>query len=698
MPRDLLLEIGSDEIPARYLPLAITELKDRARAALEDSRLGFDKICAYGTPRRLALFVTELNETGKDAVFKVRGPSQKVSYDPEGNPTKALLGFARSLGIDHKSVTVESTGAAQYVYGNKYEKGRPASQVLQEAFPKVIMGMDCPHPMRWGSQNWHWYRPIRWLSCLFGGEIVPLAAGGKVAGRVTFGHRTLHPGPKEIPHAKDYFRVMESVGVQVDQNRRRAKILEEARRIALKLSGEPLFDDPLVSEVVYLSENPSGFLGRYHPQYLELPKEVLVTSMRHHQRYFPVADAKGRLLAGFVGFRDGDPARGMETVKRGNEWVLRARLEDAKFFFEQDAKVKLENRVHELKGMRFLRDAGSVFDKSQRLAQLVGDVGEKMGLEAEEVRQAVLAAGLAKCDLVTSIVRELPELEGIMGGIYGRLQGLPDQIAKAIEQQYLPRGAKDPLPEAGVPSVVALADKMDTLAVSFSLGIRVSGSQDPLGLRRSASGIVSMLVGHGYDVDLEWFSKRSLELASAIVKRPDPDARDRLWEFLMGRVESALVERDYPIAVIRAVAGGKEKRVGRLPAMAEALSEISGSQALSDVLTGWRRTGVLSKDISPGGVSQGLLKEPAERDLYEILEAGRGRARALYEGGDYRGYLDFLARLRPAIDECLDRVLIMAPEADLKENRLRLLGLASDLFSDFADFSHVLSLAPRPTS
>jgi glycyl-tRNA synthetase beta chain len=692
MPRPLVLEIGSDEIPARYLPIAISDLKKRAITALTDSRLGFEKISTYGTPRRLVLFVDGLKEAGDDLTSKVRGPSAKAAFDQEGNPTKALSGFARSLGIDPSSVTVETENGGKYVYGTKHERGRPAQDILKDILPGVIMGMECPHSMRWGDENWRWYRPIRWVVCLFGHEVVEIEVAGRTAGRVTFGHRTLHPGTRNIPQAQDYFSVTRSMGVEVCQERRKEKILADAAMAARELSGVPLLDEDLVSEVVSLCEHPSGFLGRFDNKYLRLPKQILVTAMRHHQRYFPIVDEQGRVLPGFVGIRDGDPVEGIDTVRVGNEWVLRARLEDAEFFYDQDTKVKLEDRLEELQGVRFLRDAGTLYHKTERLMELTKYIGPLLPLNRAEIDHASEAARLSKCDLVTAVVREFPELEGTMGGIYGRLQGHPEEVTRAISEQYLPRGVKDSLPGRGVSSAVALADKIDTLAVAFSLGVGVSGSQDPLGLRRTAYGIVSILMDYGYDVDCAALIQRALDLASTVVKKVSASAGENLWQFLMGRVEAVLTDRGYPVAVTRAVMGGGERRFARYPAMAKALLDSAASSGLSDIVVGWRRTSVLGKGSSSREVSPELLQEPAERNLYRVLVEKSDTAKALYEKGDYAGYLAVLANLRPFIDQCLDEVLIMAKEEEIKENRLRLLGLASDLFTAFADFREVLSM------
>jgi len=707
MPEKFLLEVGCDEIPARYLPLAVRDLREKAEVALRDARMAFSDLRTYGTPRRLVLFVEDLSDKSGDAVTEVRGPSKKAAYDQDGNPSKALLGFARSLGIDPSEVVLKEEAGGEYVYGRRHEKGKPAAEVLSQVLPPVVMGLESPHPMRWGEENWRWYRPIRWVVALFGKEVVPLSIAGIQSGRRTWGHRTLHPGTLEIPSAADYLMVMEEASVVVDPDRRAALITEGARKAAEELGGKPVIDDELLSEVVCLCEYPSAFLGRFEDRYTYIPKEVLMTAMRHHQRYFPVEDSQGNILPGFVGVRDGHPSHGMETVRSGNEWVLRARLEDAEFFFEQDKKVALEERLPELEGVRFLRNSGTMLDKAGRMEHLARGVALELhkrlaGDSGAVTRQpldgevAAKAARLAKADLVTSMVREFPELEGIMGWRYGELQGLPAGITVAIRDQYLPRGAKDRLPEPGVPSVVALVDKLDTLAVAFSLGMEVSGSADPFGLRRNAMGVISILMGHGYDADLEGLLDEPLRLATEVVPNPAPDRKAKMVQFLLGRVEGALIDRGFSVEVTRAVLGGGEKRVARLPAMAKALSDLAGRPELADVVTGWRRTSVLAKGAEPAGeVNPNLFVEEPEKALYGAIAEASPVLASMYEEGDYSGYLDRLAALRKPVDRCLDAVLIMTDDLAVRSNRLALLRSASRLYTVYADFSHVLPLLGR---
>jgi len=690
MSKDLLLEVGADEIPARYLLPAIEELKNRAVISFKKARLRFEEIKSFGTPRRLVLYVRKLAEKSDDISQKVRGPSKKVAYDAQGNPTRALIGFSKSLGVDPSQVTVERINGGEYVFGVKHEKGRPVGEILPNILPSVVMGMDCPHPLRWGE--WRWYRPIRWVVCLYGKDVIPVEIAGRRAGRVTYGHRTLHPGQAQIDSAGAYFDVMEKIGVVVDHERRKNIISQGVLRLSREIDGFPLEDEDLLQEVTCLCEHPAPFLGRFDEKYLRLPREVLVTVMRHHQRYFPVVDKGGNVLPGFVGVRDGDPDFGMETVRSGNEWVIRARLEDASFFYDQDLRKKLESRIWELKGVYFLRGAGTLYDKTFRLQEIVKYTGQRMGLSLREQELAEKAAWLSKCDLVTLMVREFPELEGIVGGHYARAQGLEKEVCDAISQQYLPRSIKDPVPDKGIGALLAMADKLDTLSVAFSLGIEVSGSQDPLGLRRSAQGVVNIILYHEYDLDLDEILRFVVELAQKAVERPSPSAAKRLKEFLSGRLEVSLSEKGFGTEVVRAVLTSREKRIARLPKMARALSSLIGTEKLSDIVTGWRRTSVLAKNYTARDVSEDLLREEAEICLYREIECQEQRAWALFENKKYDEYLQFLASLRPAIDRCLDEVLIMAKEPRVKENRLKLLGVVSDFFAWFASFSHILPL------
>jgi glycyl-tRNA synthetase beta chain len=689
-----LLEVGSDEIPARYLPGAIEGLRSRAAEALREARLSFREVRTYGTPRRLVLLVDELAGKSSDAVALVRGPSKKAAYDAGGNPTKALLGFCRSIGIDPGDAIVKDDNGSEYVYGEKFLKGRPVKELLPEILPDVVMGLECPYPMRWGDENWRWFRPIRWIVCLYDKEVVPVTIAGRTAVRVSWGHRTLHPREVTIESAGGYLSSIAEAFVEVDPAARTESIVREARNLAAAVGGEPVIDDELLSEVSSMAEHPAAFLGRFDERYLRLPVEVLMTSMRRHQRYFPVVGKDGGVRPAFIGVRDGDPSRGIDTVRKGNEWVLRARLEDAGFFYEQDTKITLADRIRSLQGIRFVRNAGSMYDKSQRMRRIAEYLGRTAGLSPGDLEAASQAALLAKADLATAMVREFPELEGIMGGTYALLEGVDPGIARAISQHYQPKGAKDRVPDKGAPSMVALADKLDSLAVSFSLGIEVTGSQDPLGLRRSALGVVAIIAGHGYDFTMDDLLSLPLELAKEVVKEPSASAEDKMESFITARVEAMLAERGYPVEVIRAVLGGTESRIARAEARASALAALLYTDDLAALVAGWKRIGVLAKGAESRRVDEALLKDEAEIRLYRAVLAREHALLRSFESRDYRAYLTLLVELKPFIDSCLDEVLIMAEEPSLRFNRLALLGLVAECWSKYADFSMLKSLSP----
>lgn len=691
---DLLFEVGCDEIPARYMPGAIDDLRKRAAQALREARFPYKNLSVWGTPRRLVLYVQGLAPVSEEAQFEVRGPSAKVAYDGAGEPTRALLGFSRSLGIDAKEVVLKKEKGGEYVYGLRREPGRHLKQALPEILPPVVLGMECPHPLRWGDEDWRWYRIVRWVLCLYGEQPIDVSLTGKKSGVVSFGHRAICPGPVVIPQAQQYFSLMERAGVIVDHERRKSIIEQGAMKLANSLGGIVPEDSDLLREVTFLSEHPVPFLGTFEQGYLTLPKEVLVTVMRFHQRYFPVVDGKGNILPGFVGVKDGDPDLGMESVRAGNEWVLKARLSDAKFFYSQDLKVRLNERLPELKGVGFMRNAGSMHDKAFRIKEIGETYASHVGLSPEERDAVSQASLLAKCDLVTHMVGEFPELEGIMGGHYAKVQGFSDTVSDAITDHYLPKLAQDSIPQRGPGAILSLADKMDTLAVAFCAGAKTTGSEDPLGLRRAALGVVKVLIGHRYELPRPVLLDGPMALAASLLGSPNPAAKDRLWDFLLNRVEGLLTGLSYPIELVRAVLGGREARICRFEAMVSALSALSKTPKLSQVVSGWRRTSVLSKDSQVRDVTQRLLIEEPEMVLCKSFQTVKGPAEDMFERGDYLAYLNLLADLGPDIDRCLDEVLIMAEDPQIRVNRLALLGGVADLFTTYGDFSHVLPLLP----
>ncbi len=704
MNQDLLFEIGSDEIPARYLLSAIDEIKHRVATALKTARLNFHRISSYGTPRRLVVFVAGLSSKSESAADEIRGPSKKVAFDSEGNPTKALLGFSRSLGINPEDAVIKQESGGEYVYGIKIDEGQMIEDILPEILPPAVMGMNCPHPLRWGEEDWLWYRPIRWVVCLFGSDVISLKIAGVTSGRISFGHRTLYPGKVEISSASQYFRMIESAGVIIDQSLRRKSILSGANALASEVEGTPLDDKQLLDEVTCLSENPVVFRGKFDSEYLKLPAEVLITVMRYHQRYFPILDQDGNVLPAFIGVRDGGSDKSIDDVIVGNQWVLAARLKDALFFYSQDLQIPLCNRLPELKGMYFIRGAGTLWHKTERLVKISEFLGGNLNTSQKQMEVMFKASRLAKCDLLTLMVRELPELEGIMGGHYAKAQGKGQQVADAISQHYMPKGAGDKLPDDGVGALISVADKLDTLSIAFALNTKVSGSQDPLGLRRAALGVANIILSYDYDISLDKILNFAVKLGmndieDGLLEKDQNEHKLRvianLKQFILSRVEVLLSDRGLPTAIIRSVVNGGEDRISRLPEMAEALASLVDTEHLDDIVTGWRRTSVLGSKAKGKHVDVGLLVEEAEKQLYHLLKMKSVLMEKLFEDRKYDEYLKHLSALRTSIDRCLDDVLIMVGDDKLRQTRLNLLNHVSFMFTRFADFSYVLPLAAK---
>ena len=495
---DLLVEVGCEEIPAAECGEARRQLAERAGTALAEAGLPYAVVRTLGTPRRLTLIVQGLAARQEAREEWVRGPSRAAAYGPDGEPTRAALGFARGQGVDVADLVVRETPQGAYVFARKVHPGRPAAQVLAEQLPAILGGLEFRRTMRWGDGEHRFIRPVHWLVALLGEEVLPVTFAGVRAGRVTYGHRFLHPGAVELASAseEDYRRRLAEAFVVVDPEERRQRIVEQAQAVAAAVGGEAEIDPELLDEVVDLVEYPTAFTGSFAAEMLELPRDVLVTTMKVHQRYFPVRrPGESRLLPYFIAVRNGDRQH-LDTVRQGNERVIRARLADARFFFQQDRQRRLADRVPDLERVSFLPGLGTLLDKTRRLERLVGWLAERLGLPAAERELAMRAAHLAKADLVTSLVYEFTELAGRMGREYALLDGEPPAVAEALGEQYLPRGGDDgELPSTWPGLLLAIADRADTLAGCFAAGLEPTGSQDPYGLRRAGVGLLRLLGG-----------------------------------------------------------------------------------------------------------------------------------------------------------------------------------------------------------
>ncbi|WP_258360255.1 glycine--tRNA ligase subunit beta [Moorella sulfitireducens (nom. illeg.)] len=693
MTRDLIFELGTEEIPARFMPGALEQMADLAGRLLEEYRLKYRQVTTYGTPRRLALYISGLAEVQEERVQEIKGPPLKAAFTADGQPTKAVLGFARNNGVEVGELVTRSISGGEYVFAVKKEAGRPAPEVLPDLLLAVVNGLSFPKPMRWGTLDMRFARPIRWVLALFGEDVVPLEVAGLQAGRVTYGHRFLAPGPHEVPAAPAYLQVLEKNYVLVDQHRRRKLIWEQVTQLAAREGGRVEEDPDLLEEINYLLEYPTALAGRFNPDYLKLPQEVVITPMRDHQRYFPVWNDRGELLPVFITVHNGT-ADHVDIIGRGNERVLAARLADAAFFYREDQKIPLAGRVNKLAEIVFQESLGTMLDKTRRIMRLSRLLVAELDLPGDMAAVVTRTAELAKADLVTSMVYEFPELQGIMGSYYAAHDGEAAEVCRGIRQHYWPRFAGDRLPDSLMGMVVGLADRLDTLVGCFGAGLVPTGSQDPYALRRQATGLVTMAV----ELDLKFSLAEVITAAYEGYKeggirlaRDLDTVQEQLAAFCRQRLEHLLDEKGIRFDVIQAcLAAGSDDLAG-VYHRARELNAFREEEGFAALQTAFTRAFNLARQAGERYVlDPGKLKEKVEFDLYRALEEVRRLARPKLEAGSYLEALKAMALLREPIDAFFDGVLVMAPEREVRTNRLALLQEVVDLVFQVADFSRLV--------
>ncbi|MGE5485632.1 MAG: glycine--tRNA ligase subunit beta [Ignavibacteriales bacterium] len=716
---DLLVEVGFEEMPAAFLPSAVEQLRERTTVMLDELRLrpavadgraahggaadcgaagggAAPRVRVYATPRRLALLCTGIPEAQEDRTSEARGPSRAVAFDAEGKFTKAALGFARGQGVNPEDLVVRATPAGEYVYAVKVEKGRNAFAVLSEAIPPVVMSLTFPRTMRWGHGEHSFARPIRWVMALLGDRVLDFELAGVRSGRFTYGHRVLGPGPFEIPEPGRYVSILREAGVIVDQDERRDLIRRQVEAVAAEEGGVAVIDPALLEQVTHLVEYPTAFAGRFSEDYLEIPAEVLITTMRHHQRYFHVEAAGGArlLLPCFVSVRNGGLDH-LDQVRKGNERVIRARLADASFFFKEDQKVRLEDRVDLLRRVLFQENLGTLHDKTERIRALARKIGEMAGLDERRVALIDRAALLCKADLTTGMVREFPELQGVMGREYARRQGEDTEVCLAISEHYMPAQSRGELPATMTGAVLSVADKIDTISGCFLAGIIPSGSQDPYALRRQGSGVVSILAGDASG-DIRLSLGATVETALALLEGQRPglgegsDGKADILDFLKGRLKGYLEDAGVKYDVVDAVLEAGFDDVGSAVKRACALQAFSAEPDFPVMMVGFKRAANLAREARTAEVNEGLLGEAEEKALHEQFKCTRVEAERLLAGEDYAGFFRCMARLKEPVDAFLDKVLVMCEDLDVRRNRLALLSNVAGLFGRAADLSRLV--------
>ena len=680
MAKDLLFEIGAEEIPAGFMPNILGQLKQLAETKLNDAHLPFESIATYGTPRRLALIVKGLADASAEISERHKGPSASIAYDADGNPTKAAIGFARGKGLDVTDLVVENG----YVYAETKTAGVRAKDIVTDMLPQLITGLNFPKSMHWGKLDAKFVRPVRWLVALLDEDVIPVEFATVKSGNVTRGHRFLGADEITIKNASSYVDTLKENYVMVDQDARRELISKQLHDIAASKNASIVWDDDLLEEINYLVEWPTALCGGFEESYLALPDAAIITPMKDHQRYFPLVDQDGKLLPMFLTVRNGSD-HSIEVVQAGNERVLRARLDDAKFFFNEDRKKPLIDRQDGLTKIVFQEGLGNLADKTERLLKLGRVFGEECGLHEDTVVVLERATELAKTDLTTGMVTEFTELQGVMGKEYALLDGESPEVAEAIFEQYLPRFAGDVLPQTEAGKVLSIIDKVDNIVATFSRGLIPTGSQDPYALRRQTIGILNILLGSEWNISLRPIFKASMELLNVPAEKQD-ELLDQVEEFFTLRLKNIFLDREVPHHVIDLLLSNNELSVADAEGLVNALL-VNRIDEDVELVQAYTRMYNLVKDVEYTGVNSDLLKEDAEKELFEAASKASEASSAAWEAGDYDAVVAVPATLVPAINKFFEDVMVMDKDEAIKANRLQLVRLAYSVMAIIGDIS-----------
>lgn len=688
---DLLLEVGTEEIPASYIHPALESLAQSAQTSFRNLRLSHKTVHTWGTPRRLALMIEEVSESQPDLDQEILGPPERVAFDSHGHPTKAAMGFARTQGVAVEELRLVDTPRGKYVAVRKRQPGGLTRDLLAEEIPRWITQIPFPKSMRWGESSLRFARPIHWILALLDREVIPFRLESLESGRTTRGHRFVSPGETIVNHPRNYLDVCRSLHVIADPRERSEMIQLEAAQTARSLGGKLLEDPELLKTVTNLVEYPVVVAGSFQEEFLELPREVLITAMREHQKFFSVQEENGSLLPYFLNIANLRPSS-LEIIRQGNERVLRARLSDAKFFFQEDAKRSLQERLEKLSGIIFHAKLGTMMEKVQRTKSLASRLAQE--LEPGWASDVERAALLCKADLTTEMVGEFPALQGIMGMYYALLQGEKREVAEAIREHYMPAFAGDRVPSGPVGAMVALADKLDTVVGCFAAGDPPSGAGDPLGVRRAALGVLRILLERGYRLDLGSAVEQALELLRPKVGEIAEGTLEEILAFFKVRLENLWVSQGHEGAAVQAILGSGLRDFSESLARLEAMEKFMQEEDFSDLALSFKRVLNIVGDHSPGEVDPSLFQQPQERELLELVGWAESRIPEMIKRSQLLQALHELAAQRKKLDGFFDAVLVNDPDPRLKANRLNMLARLARVFLRLADFSKLSGRAP----
>jgi glycyl-tRNA synthetase beta chain len=693
MQNELLLEIGAEEIPAGFLLPTLENMQRAMAEKLAGQDLPYETILTAATPRRLAICVKGLAAQQPDREEQFLGPAKNAAFDADNKPTKAAVGFARSKGATVEDLTIADTPKGEYVMLVRQSRGEKTADLLPKILQDLIEGLPFPKSMRWGAGRVSFVRPIHWLLAIYGGRKIALQIGDIASGTSTRGHRFMAPaGPIEVHDYDQYVQVLRQNHVLVDPGERRRAVSAEITRAAAENSGVQgariLEDETLIDTVTNLVEYPHGVCGTFEERFLELPDDVLITAMREHQKYFCVLDREGRLSANFVAVNNtGVPDE--RLAAEGHQRVLRARLEDALFFFKDDRKKSLVDRVKDLSGIIFQAKLGTMLEKTERVTRLAGMLAEKLAPEYKD--KAERGAFLAKADLLTAMVNEFPTLQGIMGRDYALLDHEPPEVATAILEHYLPVRAGDKLPKQIPGALVGMADRLDTIAGCFGIGQLPTGTTDPFGLRRQALGLLHIIEFHGFTVSLPETVNAALDLYADKLTEEKTAARDMIVDFIQGRFVNDLIGRGIPGSAVEAVTSVSFADVVDCRAKIEALAAIREQPSFTVLAAAFKRVMNIIKGHHATEVKAELLQDGAERTLYEVFIQVQDETRQFLQSKEYGKALEVILRMKEPVDLFFDEVMVMTDDAALQKNRLNLLTAISGLFLRVGDFSKMQS-------
>lgn len=683
---EFFFEIGTEEIPARYVEPALSHMTRALVDFFSKNRVKAGEPRTFATPRRLVAAFADVDIRQEDIVETFYGPSVQAAYDDQGNPTKAAIGFARGKGADVSAISRENTPKGEVICVKVEKKGQPTEAILTAFLPKLISEIPFPKKMRWGGRSLAFARPIHWITALFDEKILSVELDGIRSDNYSYGHRFLNPGPFQFNNLASYLEQCEKHFLVVDPKIRKQRIQEQIATLSAGVSGIVLDDPKLLDEVTYLVEYPVGIRCDFETKYLSLPRELLVITMRLHQKYFPIDDGKGKLLPHFIAISNMKTGTG--EIKHGNERVLRARLEDGRFFFDEDRKLKLEDYVDRLRGVVFQKDLGTSYEKVERISALAKSLASQVC--PKDVAKAERAARLCKADLVTHMVYEFPELQGIIGGYYATHSGEDPEVALAIKEHYNPTFAGDAPPSNSIGAVVAISDKLDTILGCIGVGLIPSGSEDPHGLRRHSLGIIQVVLSRQWQISLDQIIETGIGLLAPKIKLKPEEIRSHTLDLFTQRLKSLFSTEGLPYDAVDAVLSTGIDSFVDVKNKVIAFAALKQQPYFEPLATTFRRVVSILTDEARGEVQPGLFQENAEKELYRRYQEVCGPVERHVEKKEYAEALKAIVEIKDAVDHFFDKVMVMVEDKALRKNRLCLLYNLSRLFSQLADFSKIV--------